>query len=350
MKTYWYLTRGTGIVALLLLTCSVVLGVVLSVRGRTTRWPRFAVNALHRNLTLAAVAFVAVHVVTTVLDRYAPIRLVDAVVPFISAYRPIWLGLGAVAFDLLLALVVTSLLRTRIGHRLWRSLHWLAYASWPVALVHALGTGSDARMGFMLAAGEASLAIVALAVLGRVALAPGSTAARVAAAAAALVVPTAVVAWYEQGPGERGWARRAGTPAALLRRHLVVARAGPAPRQDMSAFVARLRGRISESQGPGGLVTVVIAGTLDRGRAGAVRIDLRGEPLQGGVAMTASGVSFVPGGTRTVYRGSVTQLDGRRVVAEVSAAGQTRLALGFDLNIDPTAGTVTGTVNGSPTT
>ena len=103
---------------------------------------------LHRNLTLLALVFVAAHVVTTVADGFAPIGLLDAVVPFVSPYRPIWLGLGAVAFDLLLALVVTSLLRARIGYRSWRVVHWLAYAAWPVALVHALGTGSDARIGW----------------------------------------------------------------------------------------------------------------------------------------------------------------------------------------------------------
>ena len=105
-KTFWYLTRGTGIVALLLLTASVALGVLTTSRWRTPRWPRFALSAVHRNLTLLTLVFIVVHVVTTVLDGYAPIRLVDAVVPFVSAYRPVWLGLGAVAFDLLLALVV----------------------------------------------------------------------------------------------------------------------------------------------------------------------------------------------------------------------------------------------------
>ena len=122
-----------------------VLGVLGTTRWRSERWPRFLVAGLHRNLTLLAIAFVVVHVVTTVADGYAPIRLVDAVVPFVSAYRPIWLGLGAVAFDLLLALIVTSLLRARVGLRLWRAVHWLAYAAWPLALVHGLGTGSDSR-------------------------------------------------------------------------------------------------------------------------------------------------------------------------------------------------------------
>ena len=108
----------------------------------------------------------------TVADGYTPIGLQDAVVPFISPYRPIWLGLGAIAFDLLLALVATSLLRERIGYRIWRYVHWLAYASWPVALVHALGTGSDARLGWMRWTGVACVAVVAFAVMARAALTP----------------------------------------------------------------------------------------------------------------------------------------------------------------------------------
>jgi len=110
-KTFWYLTRGLGVAALLLLTASVALGVLTTVRWRSTRWPRFATAALHRNLTLLAICFVVAHVVTTIVDGYTTIGLKDAVIPFLSSYRPIWLGLGAVAFDLLLALVVTSLLR-----------------------------------------------------------------------------------------------------------------------------------------------------------------------------------------------------------------------------------------------
>ena len=86
-------------------------------RWHSARWPRFPSAGLHRNLTLLAIAFVAVHVVTTVADGYAPIGSADAFIPFVSPYRPVWLGLGAVAFDLLLALVLTSLLRARIGYR-----------------------------------------------------------------------------------------------------------------------------------------------------------------------------------------------------------------------------------------
>jgi hypothetical protein len=302
---------------------------------------------VHRNLTLLTIVFVVVHVVTTVLDGYAPIRLFDALVPFMSPYRPVWLGLGAVAFDLVLALVVTSLLRARLGYRYWRWIHWLAYASWPVALVHALGTGSDARVGFMVIAGFSSLGVVALAALARLAVTPGKrTPVHAAAAAAALLVPTVIVAWYVSGPARHGWAKRAGTPTVLLASSRPTAPPVAAAHPSRTSFSAQLRGRITQSTGATGLVDVVIRGKLNQGRVGAVRIDLRGQPLAGGVAMSASGVSYVPAGTRTVYRGSVTTLDGQRVVALVSAGNTLQLV--FTLNIDAAAGAVSGSVSGSP--
>ena len=101
--------------------------------------------ALHRNISLLAVTFTALHVVTTVTDPYASINVVSAVLPFTSPYRRIWLGLGAVAFDLLLAVLITSLFRVRVGLRAWRLVHWAGYLCWPVALIHAIGTGRTAR-------------------------------------------------------------------------------------------------------------------------------------------------------------------------------------------------------------
>lgn len=149
MTAYWYLTRGTGIVALILLTASVSLGIANVRRMRLPGAPRFVTLGIHRNVSLLAVAFVAVHVLTSVIDGYVPLSIVDAVVPFSSAYHPFWIGLGAISLDLLLAVVITSLLRRRFGYRTWRAVHWTAYASWPVALIHSLGTGTDAGTGWM---------------------------------------------------------------------------------------------------------------------------------------------------------------------------------------------------------
>jgi predicted ferric reductase len=167
----WTLTRASGAVALLLLSGALVLGIVDVARWSSPGFPRFVIDALHRNLSLLAIVFVAIHVVTTVLDQFVSIGLLAAVLPFSNGYKAFWLGLGALSFDILLALVATSLLRRHVGHRLWRAIHWAAYACWPLALLHALGTGSDASRPWMLAVGLGSAAAVAVAIVSRLALA-----------------------------------------------------------------------------------------------------------------------------------------------------------------------------------
>lgn len=353
-KTFWYLTRGLGVAALLLLTASVALGVLTAVRWKSNRWPRFVTAGLHRNLTLLSICLIVVHVVTTVADGYTTIGLKDAVIPFLSSYRPVWLGLGAIAFDLLLALVATSLLRGRIGYRAWRYIHWLAYASWPVALVHALGTGSDARVGWMQVVGALSIGVVVLAALARFGLRSDvPRTAQLVGGIVAVLAPVAIIAWYQSGPAQRGWAKRAGTPTALLgsRRVAVVPRAIPVsvslPR---SAFSATLRGTLQETNAPNGLLNVVIRARLHGGAGGSVRVDLRGQALQGGVSMMASGVSYVPAGTRTVYLGDVTALEGQSVFADVTTHTGARLQLAFSLDINTVKKIVTGTVDATPGT
>lgn len=139
----WYLARGTGTVSLVMLSIVVMLGIGSRSGRPVFGLPRFAVSAVHRNASLMAVALLSVHIVTLLFDPYAQLKLVDVVLPFVGTYRPLWLGLGTLAFDLVLALVVTSLLRHRLGVRGWRAIHWTAYAAWPVAVAHGLGTGTD---------------------------------------------------------------------------------------------------------------------------------------------------------------------------------------------------------------
>lgn len=164
----WYASRATGIVTLALLSAVVLLGVLVTSAGRLPGLPRFAVTDLHRNLSLLSVVFLAVHVAAVVIDPYVAIRWTQAVIPWGGSYRPVWVGLGAVALDLLLALIVTSLLRVRLGRRVWRSIHWLAYAAWPVAVAHGIGAGTDLRDGPMLLATLALVGVVGLAVAWRV--------------------------------------------------------------------------------------------------------------------------------------------------------------------------------------
>jgi methionine sulfoxide reductase heme-binding subunit len=216
-STYWYLTRSTGAVALLLLTLSLALGVAGVSRFSSPRWPRFVVDSLHRNVSLLALAFLLVHIITAVLDSFAPISLLDAFVPFAGSYRPFWLGLGAISFDLLLAVTLTSLLRRRLGYGAWRATHWLAYACWPIALLHGLGTGSDVKSTWLLALSIGCLAMVALAVGVRAITGwPEHARLRGAALGATAAFALFLVIWLPGGPLGHGWAQRSGTPTSLL--------------------------------------------------------------------------------------------------------------------------------------
>ena len=163
----WYASRATGVVTLLLLTAVVVLGILVNRQGRLPGLPGFAVTGLHRNVSLLAVAFLAVHVLTAIADPYVTIGLAATVLPFASAYKPFWLGLGAVSLDLIAALILTSLARARMSRRAWRGIHWLAYAAWPLAVVHSLGSSSDARSGLVLGVLAGCVLAVAAAVAWR---------------------------------------------------------------------------------------------------------------------------------------------------------------------------------------
>lgn len=159
----WYLGRGSGVSALVLFSIVVVLGILARAGRPFAGLPRFAVTALHRTTSLTALVFLAVHVTTLTLDPYAQLHLIDAVLPFRGAYRPVWQGLGTVAFDLVAALGVSSLLRNVIGVRAWRAIHWLAYLFWPLAIMHALGNGTDGRSPWLLAVVGACVSAVAVA-------------------------------------------------------------------------------------------------------------------------------------------------------------------------------------------
>jgi len=159
-STLWYTARGTGFVAVVMLTVSVVLGILTTMRWSAPRWPRFVTAGLHKNISLLAVVFLAIHVATTLLDPVSPVHLLNAIVPFTGGYRPLGIGLGVVAIDLLAALVITSLLRARIGYRVWRAVHWSAYACWPVAMLHGLSSGTDAATSWARAVYIACAALV----------------------------------------------------------------------------------------------------------------------------------------------------------------------------------------------
>jgi hypothetical protein len=361
-SAYWYMTRSTGWVALLLLTLTMVLGVIDVNRWSTAAWPRFVLDSLHRSVSLLVLAFLAVHILAAILDSFAPIGVLDAVVPFIGRYRPIWLGLGTVALDLLIALTITSLMRQRLGHRAWRITHWLAYACWPIALVHALGTGSDVKGGWALTLS----AICVLAVIAAVCVRalrgwPARREIRAGALALSLLAPVALVVWLTSGPLGHGWARRAGTPPSLLGASTPTAAASTAgaPGAGTGAggsgtlsgpFTASLSGTIAEGPGPSpGLVAVKIAASLGGAVAGRLEIEIDGPPVgEGGVSLRSSSVTLGSPPSPVVYHGSIAALNGNRILARVSSAGGKRLTLQVALSVNPGARTVTGTVVATP--
>jgi sulfoxide reductase heme-binding subunit YedZ len=163
----WYLMRSTGLVSQVLLTAVVGLGIATANRWSPRSTPRFVTAALHRSISLLAVVFIGMHVVTAVVDPYAAVGLVAVVVPFVGAGNPFWVGLGAVSLDLIAALVVSSLLRRHLGYRAWRAIHWLAYLSWPLALAHGLGMGTDEASLWFRAVAIACIATVSAAVVWR---------------------------------------------------------------------------------------------------------------------------------------------------------------------------------------
>lgn len=168
----WYTTRGAGAVSLVLLSAVVVLGLLARVRFETRGWPRFLSAAVHGDLALMTLVFLLLHIVTAVVDPFTHLELIAAVVPFGSYYRTLWLGLGVIAFEMLIAIVATSLLRRRLGARAWRAIHWLAYASWPIAVVHGIGTGTDGTALWMLVIDGLCVGAVGAALVWRLVAAP----------------------------------------------------------------------------------------------------------------------------------------------------------------------------------
>jgi methionine sulfoxide reductase heme-binding subunit len=323
----WYATRATGVVALILLTITVALGIVGVSKLQSPKWPRLVTALLHKNIALLVTAFIGIHIATTLLDSFVNIDPVAALIPFTSSYRPFWLGLGAIAFDLILALIATSLLRSRMSYRAWRAVHILAYASWPIALWHGLGTGTDARLPWLLTLDGLCVLAVASALAWRARLmSPGTL--RAAALTATVAVPIATAMFVIAGPLRAGWAVRAGTPPAVLggqgnptastpgrwikfAGHAVIA---TTPGSDHEVITVRASTAATDARD----LTVVLAGTKD----------------DGGIEMTAGSVRIVAVGGIPVWTGPVTSLNGPHVTAAVhhsgGATGQVWLSLVID--------------------
>ena len=352
----WYLSRGTGAITLVLLSVTVLLGISGTLRWRPgMRTPRFVVDGLHRNVSLLVVVLLAAHILTAVLDPFAHLRVLDAFIPLASHYRPLWLGFGALAFDLLLALIVTSLLRARLGLRAWRAVHWAAYLCWPVAVLHGLGTGTDARSVWLQALTAVCVGVVVIALAERLLRDwPARAGMRVGGLGLVAAALAGAVVFALQGPLAEGWAARAGTPVTLLTASRTpIAQPGVAvtPTTLRLPFAATLTGNARQpGSAADGTAQVDIAAQIHvAGRPALLDLRLFGRPLPGGgLEMASSSVSLGPSGQPRLYRGRVVSLSGNRVVARLSSSGARSVLLRLLLRIDA-GGAVTGSASAQET-
>lgn len=207
----WFATRATGTIAVILLTATVVLGIAGAGRYTPRALHRFEVAALHRNLSILTLVFLAVHILTALADTYVSLGWVSAVLPFLSPYRTLWVGLGTVAFDMLAAVALTSAVRLRLGAGRWKAVHWLAYAAWAAALFHLAGTGTDTRLAPQLLLLAGCVGTVVITCWWRLYTAgPGYAARRAWLAVTAGVLPAILFAFLMAGPLAPGWSHHAG--------------------------------------------------------------------------------------------------------------------------------------------
>jgi len=212
----WFLDRSSGEVTLLLLTVVLILGVVRA--ALPAAYP-LLVEGLHINIALLTIVFGGLHVVSAIVDPFAHLGPVDAVVPFASAYRGTWLGLGVISAYLYGSAILTSWPARRLPRSTWIWLHRLMYAAWLLAVLHSLGTGSDARNEVFLLLNLVAV-VCALVVFLGVRVAEGWVRFPrlwAALALAAILIVLGVGIWAAGGPLQPGWARSSGTPSNLLR-------------------------------------------------------------------------------------------------------------------------------------
>ncbi|MBV9048154.1 MAG: hypothetical protein JOY58_07790, partial [Solirubrobacterales bacterium] len=233
--------------------------------------------------------------------------------------------------------------RGRFGYRTWRAVHWTAYASWPVALLHGLGTGSDTKTGWMLVLTGVCVIAVIVAVVARATAGwPDHAGARMTALAASVLTPIGLLVWLPGGPLAAGWAKEAGTPASLLA--AAGYGAGSSSASPPPAFSAQVSGGVRQSEDPSGLEKVDLSLLVAGQRLNRLDIQIFGQPIGGGVQMTGSAVTLGTASDPDLYQGRVVGLDGTNVQARLRGPTGNEVLLAAELQIDQGSGAASGTV------
>jgi hypothetical protein len=344
----WEAVRASGFTAYLLVTASAVLGLLLSLRWQSRRWPRLVTNEMHNFVTLLALAFGMVHGLLAWLDPFTRFGLAEVLVPLVSHYRPLWMAFGIVTLYMLIALLLSTWLRPWIGYRLWRVLHVGAFLVFVFATIHGVGTGSDTRTVW----GAGIYAIAVLAVLSLTVwrlLKPAGRRAHSRPGLAALAAAAAVVLalWAMGGPLKSGWNAIANNGHGSGAR---VAVAAAAPKPLPTTFSATFSGTMT-SQGDGfrgSDVDISMTGSLTGGATGSMAVLVSGQETFDGVSIAKSQITLYDGDGVAVYRGTIGGATGQTLKATVSPVGTSGTALVLSITWQAQGSSVTGQVSAHP--
>ncbi len=338
-KFLWYMTRATGIIAMVLLGMVVILGMVTATKAAPKGFAKFLVPDLHRRLSITAAAFLGVHIITALLDSFVHIGLIASIVPFVATYRPVWVGFGAIAFDLLLIVIATSVVRHRFSQGPWKKIHYLSWLVVTFALFHAIGTGSDARVGLVEVVYIVLVAVVALAAIFRTATdAQLRKLAKIGGSAVIVAVPVLALGWSLKGPLRTGWASASSSFSLLPKVTTTTAATSGSSSGGASSngFVwpvnGGVRGTVSIANGSSGTSTVTLSGTVT-GTADVVSVRLVGQVQQGSLVLQGSSVAIGTASAPNTYTGAVAQAGGSTLVLSLHGAqGSVTGALALSIN------------------
>lgn len=354
-KFLWYTSRATGVIALILLGTVVTLGILTASKSTPIGIGKFIGPDLHRRLSISTLVFLVAHIVSAILDPFVTVGLGASLIPFAAKYRPLWVGLGTVSFDLLLVIVATSVVRHRFNHGIWKKIHYLSWVVVTLVLFHALGTGSDAHIKIV----EAIYVLFVLAMGGagiyrayrEYGLAKGQ---KVIASASLVLVPVALLGWAVNGPLKAGWAKSAKGYSIFPTTTVAVA-SGTSSNSSASATVstgpavvlpitnAAISGTMTQTQTSSGVVVLVLRGSVANS-VDYVEIQLNGV-VQGGALALESSTAFL--GTKTTpntYTGTVTQANGAALTLSLRGPKGTVSA---NLSISLTGSSFSGTISAS---
>ncbi len=334
----WDIARIGGFTAYGLMLASVVIGLVLSLRWKSVRYPRFVTNELHRFVTLLALVFTIVHGIAVAVDPFIKLSLPELVIPFASHYRPVWMAFGIVAGDLLLAIYLSERVRARIGYDWWRRFHTLAFVVYVFATIHGLGTGSDARTPWAIAIYVGGAILVGSLLAWRLWPTGAVGRLRPALLVGAAVSVLAIGAWAGTGPLAPGWAAAAGGAATPAPAAVAVARPAPTatPERIELPFQATLKGTANQTDANGG--TLVIDAKMSGGVAGRFQAKI---PLAGDAQTAPLTLTVDPSGA--TCQGDITSARQGRLGGTCSLPDGRVLALSMRVGLDD-SGAFVGTI------